>query len=486
MIVSKQQRDCIDDNGNLTKELIISYVNKEGNISYLRYKVPFEQMFAWKYSTRKNADPYWKSYDNKFVAKYPTKSLNEMRLNEILCSFGDYINPMFEVNTPKTWFCDIETAVSGEGFSSPEDADNEINTIAITKYPDTVCFGKKQLTEDELKYIQEKLQTYSDLTHDYKFEYREYPNEAMMLQAFVEYIKPMPAITGWNFLEYDWTYIYNRCKKLEIDIESVSPTHELKQVSINAKSVQANAMVPLHKLIYDYLMVYRKWDQSIKVKENNTLDFVAEKSLGVKKVKHSVGFGEFYDKFYKDYVFYNLVDTILVEQIDKKLQTAKIWFTIAAELKIDLNMAFSTVAPTEVVMCQYAYKEHKVIPTKKKEDILAADYEGAFVWPSRPGVFKYVGALDFASLYPTTQRQFNISPETWLGKHDPKTYKLKENEIMTSSGSVYSKEKQGILPHILEDFFMKRKEAKKMKKQANSEYEELKHILEERQRNASA
>lgn len=486
MIVSKEQRDYVDENGNVSKNLIVSYVNKSGEISFLDYKVPFDQMFGWKYGIRKNADKEWKSYDNKLVTKFPTKSLNEMRMTEILCSFGDYVNPLFEVNVPKTWFCDIETAVTDEGFSSPEDAIAEINTIAITRYPETVCFGKKHLTEEELNYIQENLKKYSDLTKEYKFEYKEFPNEAMMLQAFVEYIKPMPAITGWNFLEYDWTYIYNRCKKLGIDIESISPSHEFAMTKINAKNVKANVMLPVHKIIYDYLMVYRKWDQSIKVKENNTLDFVAEKTLGIKKVKHSVGFNEFYEKYYKDYVFYNLVDTILVEQIDKKLQTSKIWFTLTAELKIDLNMAFSTVAPTEVVMCQYAYKNHKVIPIKKKEEIPDADYEGAFVWPSRPGVFKYVGALDFASLYPTTQRQFNISPETWIGKYDPKTYKPKENEIMTSSGSVYTKDYQGILPQILEDFFMKRKEAKKMKKEANSEYEELKHILEERTKKATA
>ena len=96
MIINKEQIDSNDSNGNPIKLLIISYVNKEGKISYLKWQIPATEMFEWVYTNRANADkPFpaydvntrqpiideitgqpkivqWKSYDNKWVRRNPT------------------------------------------------------------------------------------------------------------------------------------------------------------------------------------------------------------------------------------------------------------------------------------------------------------------------------------------------------------------------------------------------------------------------------
>ena len=485
MIVSKEQRDIIDNNGQIAKELIISYVGKEGDIQYLTYPIPASDMFLWKYSTRKNSDPFWRSYDNKFVKKVPAKTLNESRINEILCSFGNQIDPIFEMNIPKTWFCDIEVDVDDEGFPEPEDARTPINTIAITRFPDTFVFGRKALSEKQIESIQKKIREYSPLTKDYKFTYLEFSDEYSLLKSFIDFIAPLPAISGWNFLEYDWRYILNRCEQNNLDFKKISPTGVFSREKFDPRGTGQSfyANLPKHKIVYDYMMVYGQWDKSVKIKENYTLDWTAEAVLGINKVQHNMGFQEFYRDYYEDYVFYNSIDTIIVEQIDKKINTAMIWYTLASELKINCNMAFSTIAPAEVVMGNYIYNEHKVLPVKENNKKDAADYEGAFVWPARMGIYKHVASLDFASLYPSTMRQFNISPETYKGKVDPKSYKVKENEILCSTGAVYDKSFDGIIPRILTDYYAKRKQAKNDKKGANQEYEDLKHILESRKLN---
>jgi DNA polymerase elongation subunit (family B) len=109
------------------------------------------------------------------------------------------------------------------------------------------------------------------------------------------------------------------------------------------------------------------------------------------------------------------------------------------------------------------------------------DYEGAYVFPPTPGVFKWVLGLDFASLYPTTQRQFNISPDTYL--FTDKNYTPKENEIKTASGAVFTKEFEGFLPKILTDFYAQRKMHKKYMKNAYQKATELEMVLEERLKN---
>ena len=75
-------------------------------------------------------------------------------------------------------------------------------------------------------------------------------------------------------------------------------------------------------------------------------------------------------------------------------------------------------------------------------------------------------------------RQFQISPESFLFKDI--NYIPKSDEIKTCSGAVYKKDPNAVVPAILTHYFALRKKAKVDKKTANSEYEQLKHILERR------
>lgn len=509
MIIHKEQIDDIYPDGTPTKKLIVSYVDKNGQIKFLQYPIPPEQMFEWKYTNKLHADPpfqvydfekneykkdefgnpiikQWKSYDNKYVRRSPVKKLPELRINEILNSFGKSIDPLFEMNIPETWWCDIEVEVTDDGFPEPEDATTAINTISLTKFPRTIIWSRKNLTQDEQQWVQNQIDVYSknnngsDITKGYQFEFKYFPTEREMLDDFINFITPIPAISGWNFLGFDWLYIYNRCKTNNIDIEKISPTRNFTKFKITPRAggKTINVNIPYHKIIYDYLLVYKTWDMMIYPKENNTLDFVAEKALKIKKVPHSWGFKDGYEKHFKEYVFYNCIDTILVEHIDRFLKTSEIWYMIACELRLELNVAFSTIQPTHVVMCNFEYPHYKVIPDKKTITDVDTSYEGAFVWPTRPGIFKYIGGLDFASLYPSIIRQFGISPETFLFK-DP-NYTPKSDEIKTVSGAVYRKDPDALIPAILTHYFALRKAAKADKKTVNTEYEELKHILEKR------
>ena len=50
MIINTQLSDCLDKSGNKTKELILSYFNKSGEISYLKYVIPKDQLYNWYYA----------------------------------------------------------------------------------------------------------------------------------------------------------------------------------------------------------------------------------------------------------------------------------------------------------------------------------------------------------------------------------------------------------------------------------------------------
>ena len=487
MIINKEQRDCILSNGEIGKELVISYVNKEGNIQFLQYKIPEEQMFQWEYCTNKTkfrADPIFRSWDNKPVYRKKAKRLNEFRINEILSSFGDKIQPLFDSTTPITWFCDIETEISPDGFTEPENARMPINTIALTRFPETIVWGRKELSEKEQMSIQTKLDNYANgMTKGYKFTYKYFPNEADMLIDFLTFIKDIPALTGWNFVGYDWLYIINRCKLLSIEYSFISPTNKFMQWKLNNKSGNINCPVPMHKVIYDYMLIMKRWDYSLKPYESWKLDWVAEKALGYKKVDHPA-FDIFYRDFYEDYVFYNAIDTILVEHIDKKIHMADVMFSLAAELKIEVKDTLSTITPVHTAITNFIYKQCKIFPVIDKGETERGDYEGAFVWPSQPGVYKYVCGVDAQSMYPGIIRQFQISPENYLGQA-PDNYVRKPDEIVTKSRAIFKKDKNAVLPAICKFYFLERVAAKNCKKVAAKQYKDFVHILEKREKDKS-
>lgn len=508
MIIHKEQVDCMLPSGEVGKALYVSYVDKDGSIKKMYYPIPKEQMFNWKYCGMRNsayADPNWQSYDHKPVRRVPTQILSEHRMNEILCMLGDSVEGIFGYNIPITWYSDIETDVDDLGFPDPETARNPVNTIAITRFPQTIVYGRKPLTPDEINWIQEQINNHpNEKVRQYQFEYRYYPNEADMLMAYFQFINVIPALTGWNFLGYDWNYLYNRAKNLGMDIRflSGSPISQFKRfhLSLNAFNVTSN--LPMHKVIYDYMIAYKKWDMTVKVKENDTLDYVAEQVLGYKKVQHKLGFKEFYQQAYPEYVFYNAVDTILVEQIDKEIKTSNIMYSLASELHVELNDTFSTIAPLQTVMGNFCYKEGKVIPNMDKKENEKQSYPGAFVWKTQPGIYKEVGGLDFASLYPTTMRQFNISPETYKGTvceyrvdftqkqkeehhrivEEYRRTKLKPGEILCYSGAIYDNTYVGIIPKILTHYFALRKASKAQRKEVDAERKSLHEVMEERKK----
>lgn len=481
MIVNKQLIDCVLDTGEPSKMFVVSYIDKEGDLKQLTYKLPLDQLFNWEYarSRNDNADPIWKSWDNKLIKKVPTTNLSDYRLAELLCSFGDYVAPLYENNFPKQVICDIEVNVTDSGFPEVTTAENPVNTIAICEDYEVTVLARKDLTQAQIKSIQKKLSDYTKKYGNYHFNFIYFANEADMLLYFFKFIKDKPAVTGWNFLGYDWMYLYNRCDILGIDISFISPTGKFYNFGVDNKSGKINVKLPYHKLVYDYLMVYKKWDYAVKYKENNTLDYVAEQVLGIKKVDHKLGFKEFYEKEYEDYVFYNAIDVVLVNEIHNTLKTANIFTSMANIVKCNAMEAFSTIKPIETAMVSFLYDENKVIPTvRNKKPAEDADYEGAFVWPTVPNAYQYVLGFDFASLYPSIIRQFNISSDTFKFKN--LHHKRADNEIKTSSGAVFTKEFRGLLPRFLDYYFEKRKEAKGNRKRVDTEKEYLNKILEVR------
>ena len=442
MIVDIEQREFL---------LRISYIGEDGDLLMMDLQIPNDQQFIWvEANPGQKADPSVKSWDGKPVKKKRSKFLNKFRIEEFLMSQPDYIKDrLYALNKPKMFFCDIETEVTDDGFPQPSLAKNAITAIAFCTGTKVVGLGTRPLTAEQIKRIEGKVNKHFDAFYPVEFNYIYFKSEYDMLYSFFgKALHKMPLVTGWNFTGFDWPYMINRCKRLNIDPGICSPSKQL----ITKKEL------PLHRIVVDYLGIYKNWDRTIDVKENNSLDFVSKAVLGLNKIKYNGTLQDLYENDFEEYIFYNAVDTLLVQLIHEKLQTMQTFLTLANITKVEIQKAFSPIWMAEGAMIREFYKRGRVFPKLDKNDKKREKYEGAFVFKPIPGIYEWVAAFDFASLYPSIMRQWNISPENYIT--NTKDEIDKEKYIKTSTGAVFENAEDSVFRTILTDYYGQRKEAK--------------------------
>jgi DNA polymerase elongation subunit (family B) len=498
-----------------SKKLIASYVNSDGDIK-LKY---FDWAEPFKYEVCEANDPdrdhAHKSWDNKPIKRvrsYPDRY-----------SIYEYIDALpeeetkelFEFNEPKIFFMDIETEIIQElGFVEPVDATTMIQSISIVYDDHIIVLGIQELGEEQQRIIMEGnidqggdikgVKKYlENFDTNYDFKYIKFDDEFDMLYTFFnKMVKNMPCITGWNFIDYDWTFLVNRARKLPIKVKngieySIDPRVSSKTNRLNTV-FGTEYEVPAHKLIFDYMQLYDSLDTSIKVKESSSLDFVSENLLGLKKIHYDGTLADLHDDDYTKFIYYNAVDSILVQLIHNKMMYINVIFGISTLAKIKLtdvyslmNKALASLAITEGVLRGRFREQEGIIlfRDKTKNNSNAEGIAGGWVKDPNVGMNMWVACYDFASLYPTVQRQFFIAPENYKGVQDKANMqfcinetgdrvKIETTDVVCSNGTVFMKRKSPTL-NMLSDVYTDRKSFKKIMMAKKIEMEKLQNELKD-------
>jgi len=316
----------------------------------------------------------------------------------------------------------------------------------------------------------------------------------MMYDFFYKMIPKMPLLTGWNFINYDWVYLVNRSRKLKkwvngkeyfIDPAVSSLTKRLNKVWMS------NEEMPAHRMIFDYMQLYEICDTSIKVKESSALDFVANKLVGVEKIKYSGSLQRLYEDDFETFMYYNAVDSVLVQKIHEARNYISIIYAISslAQIRIvdvvsQMNNALGSLAITEgVLRNRFRNGENIVLFRGEKDGGENEGIAGGWVKDPVPGMNKWCVTYDFASLYPTSQVQWFIAPENFVGIQDKNRpeycdngVKIDKNDhVLCVNGVVFRKRNSPTI-QMLKDVYADRKKNKKIMMQKK---EELKKVLDE-------
>ena len=468
--------DILQDRNNLQ----VSYWGADGKTHIEIIKIPDEEQFVWLTSSKDKTDLKVKNVHNwngKTVYKHRinpfNEKLNRYRQYEILDSQPDDVKErIFSYNLPEIFFIDIENQQQ-DGKPNPEKPDKPITVIGVCCPNDTVMVlsGGYNLTEKEQESIQKRIDEHFEQVHrHFKFVFRYFKSEYDLLYFFFSMLIPkMAMMTGWNFEDYDWRYLYNRAKLLGIDPTLASPTRILT----------GQVDRPAHVGLIDYLKAYKKWTWNSN--ENYRLDTIGEKLCKIKKVQHSESLDDMLNNNFEKYVYYNAIDCCLVKLIHEACNALTCGLTTAWLGRIKAMDCFSTTYIPENLLRSSFYGEHKVLgvdPFAKKK--VGEKYEGAFVKQPIPGLHKYCTCNDYASLYPSLMRQFNIGPETLVTLLPETDEALKQQwrdkgYIVCASGAVFQKE-DGHLKKIITDLYFKRKAYKKTSFKFTQIYYDLKDL----------
>jgi DNA polymerase elongation subunit (family B) len=442
----------IENNGQY---LHISYFDSEGKVKIKKFRIENPQNWTICSASDPKRSLDFSNWDGKPVKKIQEKGLNKWSIYE----FIDNLPPIDRdeitaLNFPKVQSVDIETEVI-DSFPDPLVARERITTIAIsTEANSTIVLGWKPIDKKQEKAIFDQHREYLKDHGEWQFKYICFEDEYNMMYTFINRFLPnFSLMIGWNFLNFDWKYIFNRCGKLGINPAMASPSNKL----------QGKENFPMHIGIIDYLDIYRRWDRTVAIKENNTLDFVSNAVLGVTKLKYSGTLQDLYEKDYDKYILYNAIDSALVCLIHKKLRTIDSVFSVSNLCNLSIYKASSAVNLTEALLWKGYYSRNRVIADKKNETPRGS-YEGAYVKEPETGIFRAVTCFDYASLYPSIMRQYNISPESFITKTSNsqtiEDYQKNPDYIASVTGAVYDNKEISVLKEILTDLYTKRKHYK--------------------------
>ena len=346
----------------------------------------------------------------KELAIHSNKKLYESDINPIYrCLEDHYLN----TDAPKlnVAFFDIEVDFDPErGYASPEDAFMPITAIAVyLQWMETmICLAIPPKT---LSMAEAKRQV-EDMPNTMLFE-----TESEMLDTFLDIIQDVDVLSGWNSEGFDIPYTVNRVTKVLSKEDTrrfclwdqFPKKREYEKYGKTAVTYDFIGRVHL-----DSLELYRKY--TYEERHTYRLDAIGEMEIGENKTVYEGTLDQLYNNDFRRFIEYNRQDTALLDKLDKKLKFLDLANTLAHECTVLLATTMGAVAVTEQAIINEAHKRGMIVPNRVNRDGIDTQAAGAYVAYPKKGIHEWIGSLDINSLYPSAIRALNMGPETIVGQ----------------------------------------------------------------------
>ena len=386
----------------------------------------------------------------------------------------------FNKHPIKTMFIDIET-YSPDDFPDIQTGNHKVTVITVY---DTLA---------------DHFTTWG--LHDYKnhqndVTYIKCGDERDLFKKFIEHLEQdFPDIlSGWNSEFFDIPYIINRCRRILGDewVARMSPTGNVVSRTIKGAFGRDQIKWSIEGIsLLDYLDVYKKF--SMGLRESYKLDAIGELELGEKKVEYgNMNLATLSDEDWQTFVDYNIQDVRLLKNLDVKLKYIDLIRMLAYSGLTSFEAAMGSLSVINGATAIRGRRRQQCIPTFIRNEDTGKN-PGAYVGEPLRGFQKDIISFDANSLYPNVMISLNMSPETKVGKIEDKNDKevtirhingktftmpvesfgkfVKDEKISISRANVmFTQKRKGVMPEILDEYYNKRVEVKKILTKLKHEY----------------
>ena len=484
------------------------------NIYYERQK---NLIHLWDDERGYTTFPYRKyAYKKDPYGQY--RSMNGDKLSKIGKWEKDEADELFESDVPETtrvlvdiydsdipsvghrvMTFDIEVEMIS-GLPNTKEAQNEITAIAAhdsaTKLFDVFVLDKQRKVKKNADKFSKDGREVSVHIFD---------NEKNLLLAFLNYYEEVDAsiLTGWNIDFFDIPYLYNRIK----NVCGEGHAKRLSRIGQCFYSPYRDKWSFGGVSILDYINLYKQYNFGLE--SSYTLNHIATKELGRGKVEYEGSLDDLFENDLEKFIEYNIVDVDLVVAMDNKLKFIELCRAICHAGYVPYEDYIYSSKWLEGACLSYLKSKGLVAtnkPADRRERMQALrdndeeKFIGAYVKEPIVGKYDWIYDLDLTSLYPSIIMTLNISPETKIGKienwdaeqwikgedrnynlvgKDGDTYDYTREELadvikdsnlgVAANGVLYSQDSPGLIADILNTWFQKRVEYRKLEKKCGEE-----------------
>lgn len=453
---------------------------------------------------------------------------------------------------PRIMYLDIETRVGtvAKGFPSPDKA---LEPVSLIQFLDSETQIVHIIGDREFYYRDWYLKQPDHLGKE--VQYWHCDTEIQMFDLFFKFIEDIcPAVVyAWNGEGFDFPYLYNRCVRLGLDPSKFSPfwrtfgegACDKGLIFVKENTFQNRYSFDLQVGGCFYIDI-KKLYQKIRLnpRPSYALNAIAEIEVNARKIDHSefrtfddfylgnyekpknptesqketlcfkmseknLPFGEIQKAGHGQFVYYGVIDVVLLQEIDKKVGLTSLMCDMTNQMNSQYPAVLGTTKPWANYIRNVLYDRKEIITpeTMQKRGVdLDKSILGGYVKEPLKGKHKWVVSADFNSMYPLIGMVGgNISPDSFMfawelkdegdegllkafvmkylhigdaekeqNEHnllqmvfnEPEKVKtltrlLKSaNLSMAPNGTFYRKDKQGVIPELVYQIYRERKALK--------------------------
>lgn len=471
---------------------------------YLTYKG--EEVYRYDFNTAKDFQICRSELINSGVPLFESDIPPEIRV----LSQNYYKKPTPDLNVT---FWDIEVDFDIiNGFSSVANPYAPINSLALyhrwlKKYV-VLCVQPKPeypLGEAPPEFY-EKLNAVTPIPPEMKLEVTFCKDEKELISYFLLEIEDTDLLSGWNSDAFDMPYMGKRAESLGKKYfrklsfaEGTSPSFR----DYVGRNEQLTTTLDLSgRISCDMMVLFQKYEQYNR--RSYKLESIAEEILVDKKgnsilpkLEYEGSLADLYRNNFAHFIRYNLRDTEVLEGFEQRLgyvQLANEMYHMSTGVFKHVNGTIKLSELSVINECHHELGGLVVNDITKPE--VDKQIKGALVLLPQTGEHEYVGSIDIKSLYPSAILSMNISPEMIRGQFPEEelaaqmiangsdgllTFRYEDGTLEEHSGdewrtilwekkwavsgfgTVFDQSKMGIIPTILDKWFIQRKEFQKFK-----------------------